>query len=329
MIILKHERGINSMPIKQKLHLDYNTIAEKLKLMMPNLYSQGFEGIVICLSGGCMAGMHLVQVMNLPYSFITYNPFTSQPIWLSASLNTQRILVVTETAGTEALLTKNMLENAGHQPYFLSMYKDENSLFNPEFCLVDNTGLFQDVILPWDNSFDYKESVSVNMLAEEGVIEIKQGTETPLKERKNPEDVYIKDKTYWFLSDKTFNHRIIAPDDDYTITDLKDNTLTRQDILVQVGKVHKEGYLHIVVEDQILAVVLSSTYSKASIYLYTSNKLIKINASIAKSQVEYHKYLVEEKKNEGSTPYEEIENTVTPTVEEKKVKRRGLFFGNK
>lgn len=320
---------------KQKVYLDYNEIAERVKDMLPTIYAQSLGGVVICLGGGSMLGMHLANLLKVPYSFITYNPFTIQPMWLGAPLKGERLLVVTDYSGTEAFLAKKLLEHEGYSPYFCTVYKDENGKIEPEFTIYDNTGLYQEIILPWENSFELDKALSLEKYKEQNTEVNPFGdglTKRGINSLSKPtlDSMYIKDKAYWFISKASFRQAKIAPNDDYLLLDILPEPLTRHELANKVNIVSKqEGFNHIVVEDQTTAIVLSSMYQNLNIYLLINGTLVKIKATRAKANQEYQNQLAQRRQYQLSMQQQTKQDTKTEDTTKPKEtgnkKRRGFF----
>lgn len=268
-----------------QLHLDYNTIADSAKELLPDLYEYELEGVAIEVNGGSMLGMHLAHLLNLPYSFITYHPQTIEPLWLGAPLRTKRILVVTDYASESALHIKTMLDKEGYEVYFFSIYQDEISKVQSDFLIYDNTGMYQEVVVPWRQDFvppevEYLDtSIDGTSTSDVRKANLRFNKQEDLSELIGP--------TYWFLTKRNIpNANINLSEDEMLILDSTTKPpLEKEALAKRIGvAIRKEKFRNIVVEDMTNSIVVASMYPEANIYLLVSSTLIRVKAKAVKQK---------------------------------------------
>lgn len=265
----------------KEIHIDYNTIADSVKEVIPEIFSYGIDAIAIEVNGGQMLGMHIAHLLKLPYSFITYSPVTKEPIWLGSEVREERILVVSAYNNTNALRIKKFLEDRNKKPFFINVYIDSSTQLEPDFALYDNRGKQQVVVLPWQSNFKpplvYKNTtLDTNLTTTEEVLE------------KVKTKGLLKGKTSWYISKSKLSFFSIGIDDILTVTDTGVYSEKRLEGRLLVNKVLQEtsesNIKNIVVMDTTIAIVLSLLLKEIKVHALVEDTLVCIDAEEVKTK---------------------------------------------
>lgn len=135
------------------IFLDYNLIGSRLDNLSRSVKESCYDSIVMIVRGGTFAGMHMVFMTELPYTFMTYDRESDRASFFGDVVASGRKVLLCEDfvgRGKTLIRCKETLEDMGYEVDTLVISTDSMSASEPMyrcFHLEDRTKRF---IFPWE-----------------------------------------------------------------------------------------------------------------------------------------------------------------------------------
>lgn len=144
---------VSSKLNESNVFLDYNLIGSRLDTLASRVKRANYDSIVMIVRGGTFAGMHMVFLTELPYTFMVHDRVTgTSSFYGDVKAEGRRVLLCEDFAGRGRTLLscKETLENMGYEVDTLVISTDTLSASEPDYKCFHMDEYHKRFVFPWE-----------------------------------------------------------------------------------------------------------------------------------------------------------------------------------